>query len=606
MATPRRRVAVLLALIFLSGLEPACKEKTKEEAGGRPPSGALPPLEIVDGVAPSAGAPAPKVVKIDQEALDKACAAAKLPAPPDLTKLPPALAQAIHEALKPLMAKRSAAAYGRLGHLYRMAAGEAKDLLRAAECYEAAKALEPQVFEWPYHLGRIFSDRGSTERADVEFGEAEKLKPDYAMIAWWRGQIELNAKHADKARIHFERYVALKPEDPWGYDGIGTAQLRAQNFEAALAAGQKAAQLRPNDRWAHVLMSQAYARLGDTERADQERKAAEALPQESPESETLGRDPVELAVWTQWPVGIVTVRIDSLLAAGRTSEAAVLCEAVLKDHPQDESILTKLGWLYLRLGRAEEAVATAQRLLKNKAENVPAMELLAEGYAAAGRREEALGQFRRLTELEPSNSRWQVRLGEYLAAGGQGAEAMQHMLKAVQLAPDQGYPHYLLGILKDRDGDAAGAKEQYAQAIQVAPKMTETYVALSLLARREKDAAGAEHYLREGLKNAPEAALLANALAWTLATHPDAARRKGAEAVRWAEQACKATQNARAEYLDTLAAAYAEAGRFAEAVQAERAALQRATGVGGAESMLEGFQARLALYEAGKPYHEAE
>ena len=56
-----------------------------------------------------------------------------------------------------------------------------------------------------------------------------------------------------------------------------------------------------------------------------------------------------------------------------------------------------------------------------------------------------------------------------------------------------------------------------------------------------------------------------------------------------------------AELLDTLAAAYAEAGRFAEArttaLQALRLAMQE-----GNRALVDGLRARIALYEAGKPY----
>src|SRR5439155_25947729 len=57
-----------------------------------------------------------------------------------------------------------------------------------------------------------------------------------------------------------------------------------------------------------------------------------------------------------------------------------------------------------------------------------------------------------------------------------------------------------------------------------------------------------------------------NGLAWVLATHPDARWRNGSEAVRLAEQACELTGYRQPAALGTLAVAYAEAGRFPEAV----------------------------------------
>ena len=86
---------VLLAIVFvasmvLGGLASGCKKD--DATSPSPPSAKLPPLEIVDGEAkPSGPAPA-KVVRIDRTALEQACAAAKLPTPPDLTTLDPRLA----------------------------------------------------------------------------------------------------------------------------------------------------------------------------------------------------------------------------------------------------------------------------------------------------------------------------------------------------------------------------------------------------------------------------------------------------------------------------------------------------------------------------------
>src|SRR5439155_4864777 len=61
--------------------------------------------------------------------------------------------------------------------------------------------------------------------------------------------------------------------------------------------------------------------------------------------------------------------------------------------------------------------------------------------------------------------------------------------------------------------------------------------------------------------------------AWMLATHPDPRYRNGVLAVRLARQACQATAYRQPEFLDTLAAAYAENGRFEEAQAAARQAL---------------------------------
>jgi hypothetical protein len=90
-------------------------------------------------------------------------------------------------------------------------------------------------------------------------------------------------------------------------------------------------------------------------------------------------------------------------------------------------------------------------------------------------------------------------------------------------------------------------------------------------------------------------------LAWLLATSPDPEERDGAAALRFAEQAAALTGYRNPNVLDTLAAAHAEAGRFADAVVWQRRAIRLA-----APSTRQEFVGRLALYQTGRPYREPE
>jgi serine/threonine protein kinase/tetratricopeptide (TPR) repeat protein len=95
-----------------------------------------------------------------------------------------------------------------------------------------------------------------------------------------------------------------------------------------------------------------------------------------------------------------------------------------------------------------------------------------------------------------------------------------------------------------------------------------------------------------------------NELAWLLATCPDASMRDGPRAVVLAGRAVTATIPKYGPYLDTLAAAYAEAGQFAEAVrvQKEAVALLRAD----EEKTANAYVSRLKLYESNCPFREGK
>ena len=109
-----------------------------------------------------------------------------------------------------------------------------------------------------------------------------------------------------------------------------------------------------------------------------------------------------------------------------------------------------------------------------------------------------------------------------------------------------------------------------------------------------------EHY-RSALSLEPGNAQWMNDLAWVLATHEDAKVRDAREAIRLAEAACASAGDRRPDYLDTLASAYAEAGRFDEAVQTERSAVRLLESAGAGDEAKD-FRARLELFILHKPY----
>ena len=107
------------------------------------------------------------------------------------------------------------------------------------------------------------------------------------------------------------------------------------------------------------------------------------------------------------------------------------------------------------------------------------------------------------------------------------------------------------------------------------------------------------------LRARPDDVALLDDTARVLATNPNASIRNGAEAVELAQRAAQLSDRREPAILGTLAAAYAEAGRFSEAVQTARKALDLATEQN-KQSLAESLKAKIPLYEAGTPCHEMQ
>jgi tetratricopeptide (TPR) repeat protein len=127
------------------------------------------------------------------------------------------------------------------------------------------------------------------------------------------------------------------------------------------------------------------------------------------------------------------------------------------------------------------------------------------------------------------------------------------------------------------------------------------------LAQQATVANEAGHYdqaiadLTQSIQLDPKNAMVLNNLAWLLATAPDAKSRDGKKAVEYATKACVMTNYQEAADVDTLAAAYAEAGDFDKAVKCETSYLNS---LSLSPSDAADGQARLALYQAHTAYHE--
>ena len=226
-------------------------------------------------------------------------------------------------------------------------------------------------------------------------------------------------------------------------------------------------------------------------------------------------------------------------------------------------------------------------------------------WSLAARRQfdAAMAEYHKALAIKPDYLEARNNLGYALAQQGRFAVAVSQYRKALEIAPNHAMIHGNLGNALTALGQFDDAIAEYRKTLAIQPKDVGAHFSLgNVLAARSRFREAAAEY-RKAVELEPRYLMAHGALAWLLATCPEASLRDGAAAIEHARRAEELCGGPRAEVLDTLAAAYAEAGRFAEAVATARKALELATRQNN-RPLVRVLRTQMALYEAGKPYHE--
>jgi Flp pilus assembly protein TadD len=147
------------------------------------------------------------------------------------------------------------------------------------------------------------------------------------------------------------------------------------------------------------------------------------------------------------------------------------------------------------------------------------------------------------------------------------------------------------------------ANRRLEERLALLPPNAEAHCRLAAAYESQHLTAQAVKHYTEALRVDPHFTPALNNLAWIRAANRDPQVRDGAAAVALAELACKLTDSRDSLFLGTLAAAYAEAGRFDEAIAMARQAREVALAAGQTE-LAEKDRQLLELFQARKPYHE--
>jgi protein O-mannosyl-transferase len=293
----------------------------------------------------------------------------------------------------------------------------------------------------------------------------------------------------------------------------------------------------------------------------------------------------------------------ALADGGKSSEAIDHFEKALARDPDFAAVHNHLGRLLARCGRPAEAAAHLRQALKIDPDSAHAHNNSGNLLAAQGHIAEAIVHYQKALEIDPRFAEAHFNLGVALAGRGHVDEAAAHYRQALAAQPDLVDAHYNLGAILARRGQTGEAVAHFERAVAGNPDHVNARYNLGLLLHQQGKTAEALRQWREAIQRQPNDAEILNQLAWTLATAPEASLRRGTEAIALARRANQLCNDREPIVLRTLAAAYAEAGQFAEAVQVAQRAVPLASARGDA-ALVKSLQAQIGLYQAGSPYRE--
>jgi protein O-mannosyl-transferase len=167
----------------------------------------------------------------------------------------------------------------------------------------------------------------------------------------------------------------------------------------------------------------------------------------------------------------------------------------------------------------------------------------------------------------------EMNLGDALARKGQPDEAMAHFEQAIKLQPDYAEAYYNRGNVLYAKGRIDEAITDFEKTLQIQPDDADAHTGLGNALLRKGALKEAIAHYNQAMALAPGDPHSRSNLAWVLATSSDASIRDGAKAVELAKQAVSLSGGREPLFLRTLAAAYAETGRFSDAIAVVRQAV---------------------------------
>jgi tetratricopeptide (TPR) repeat protein/tRNA A-37 threonylcarbamoyl transferase component Bud32 len=464
----------------------------------------------------------------------------------------------------------------------------------AAVAFRAwARAREADSWQaWERRAGEHAQAQRWAEAADA-YTEAIKRKGDEAGLWQERGRANLALGRWDEAVRDGTEAVRLDARATAGYNVRAAAYARLGQHERNIADLSELIRLQPESAEARARRGLAYSSVRDYGSAAADLGEAIRLdPGKADYRAARGKLYVRLKQWDR---------------------AVADCSEALRLDPKRAECYSDRGWAAHSLAEENcpQAVVDLTRAIDLDPDAAEAYHRRGHVYAAhLHQYDRAVADYTEAIKLDPDRTNYYLDLGWLVHQLGKFDEAVDDFNKALKLDPNSAQAHLYRGhVHANHLRQPDRALVDFNGVIRLAPAGSSlqgvAYWELGFLRWARKEYEQAVDAFTAAVERGPRTATYHDALARILATCPEEGWRDGANAVDHARRACELTSWKKAEYLDTLAAAYAEDGKFDEAVKRQMEALERAAeNTRHDERLLTEMRQRLELYQARKPCRE--
>jgi tetratricopeptide (TPR) repeat protein len=406
------------------------------------------------------------------------------------------------------------------------------------------------------NLGIAYGSLGRHQDAIETYKQAIKIKPNYAMAYNNRGGAYVDLGRWQEAIEDFSQAIRIKPDYAMAHCNLGAAYGMLGRYQEAIDACKQAIRIKPDLAEVHYNLGVAYGKLGRYQDAVESYKQAIRIkPDDAKAHCNLG------AVYH---------------SLGRYQDAIDACKQAIRIKPDLTEAYNNLGIVMKAQGNYDEAIENFARVVQLQPDAVEprndlALLIVKHPELKDHNIEEAISLARRTCELTNyRNAAFLDTMALAYSSAGRFSEAVNTAQAALNIDPNLASAHRVLGAALLSDGYFKKAMVHIKRSLEIEP-----------------NSIGAK-----------------NNLAWILATSPDPNIRNSSDAIRLAQEACNAVNSNDPTVLDTLGAAYASGGRFADAVETAQKALDLADGANQVQ-IKNTIQHHLVFYKQNKPYVES-